>query len=222
MEQATGQIPLDIRDCGVISYENALQLQMNLCAQRQNDEIDNTVLIVEHPAVITLGARKSENKLLADEADIRSRNIELVQIGRGGGTTAHNPGQLVFYPIIRLKSIGLDVGQYVRSLEQVGIDLLQCFGVESDRRKGFPGLWVGEKKIASIGVQLKKWVSFHGMAININNNLSIFDCIIPCGLDNVEMTSVLKETGQQADMNTVKKKLNELCLTIWTKKHEKK
>ena len=184
----TGQIPLVIRDCGVISYQDALQLQMELCAQRQNNEIDNTVLIVEHPAVITLGARKSENKLLADENDIHNRGIELAQIGRGGGTTAHNPGQLVFYPIIRIKSIGLDVGQYVRSLEQIGIDLLRCFGVESDRRKGFPGLWIGEKKIASIGVQLKKWVSFHGMAININNDLSIFDNYHPlrvgrCGND---------------------------------------
>lgn len=217
MEQVTRQIPLIIRDCGVISYQDALQLQMDLCAQRQNDEIDNTVLIVEHPSVITLGARKSENKLLASEEAIAAKGIELVKIGRGGGTTAHNPGQLVFYPIIRLKSIGLDVGQYVRSLEQVGIELLQSFSIESDRRKGFPGLWIGEKKIASIGVQLKKWVSFHGMAININNDLSIFDNIIPCGLDDVEMTSVLKETDKQADMDAVKKKLSELCLKYWTK-----
>ena len=217
MEQTKDPIPLDIRDCGLIPYENALRLQMDFCAQRQNDEIDNTVLIVEHPSVITLGARKSENKLLTNEADIRSRGIELVQIGRGGGTTAHNPGQLIFYPIIRLKSIGLDVGSYVRSLEQIGIELLQSFGVESDRRKGFPGLWIGEKKIASIGVQLKRWVSFHGMAININNDLNIFDYIIPCGLDDVEMTSILKETGKQADMNAVKKKLNELFIKYWTK-----
>ena len=220
MEQTTDAIPLVIRDCGLISYEQVLQLQMELCARRQNDEIENTVLIVEHPAVITLGARKSENKLLVNEDEIRHRGIELVQIGRGGGTTAHNPGQLVFYPIIKLKSLRLDVTAYIRSLEQIGIELLKSLGVESSRRKGFPGLWVGEKKIASIGVQLKKWVSFHGMAININNNLSIFDCIVPCGLENVVMTSVQKETGQKADMDAAKRKLTELCLTIWTKKHE--
>jgi lipoate-protein ligase B len=120
------------------------------------------VLIVEHPAVISLGARKSENKLLADEGLIREQGIELVRVGRGGGTTAHNPGQLVFYPIIKLKSLKLDVTEYIRSLEQVGIELLQWIGVQSGRRKGFPGLWIGQKKIASIGVQLKKWVSFHG------------------------------------------------------------
>ncbi|MBC8377859.1 MAG: lipoyl(octanoyl) transferase LipB [Planctomycetes bacterium] len=217
MEQTTDTIPLDIRDCGLLGYEQTLQMQLQLCAQRQNDEIDNTVLIVEHPAVITLGARKSENKLLADENTIAAQGIELVRVGRGGGTTAHNPGQLVFYPIIKLKSLRLDVNAYVRSLEQIGIELLNSLGIESDRRKGFPGLWIVEKKIASIGVQLKKWVSFHGMAININNDLSIFDSIVPCGLEKVVITSVQKETGQQADMNAVKTKLSELCLEYWTK-----
>ena len=217
MEQTTETIPLVIRDCGKMPYAEALSLQMDLCARRQNDEIENTVLIVEHPAVITLGARKTENKLLVDEDEIHHRGIELVQIGRGGGTTAHNPGQLVFYPIIKLKSLKLDVTAYVRSLEQIGIELLNSLGIKSDRRKGFPGLWVGEKKIASIGVQLKKWVSFHGMAINIHNDLSIFECIVPCGLENVVITSVQKETGHQADMDAVKTKLSELCLKYWTK-----
>lgn len=219
MLQLKAPIPLTIRDCGLLAYDEALQLQLELCAQRQVDAIDNTVLIVEHPAVITLGARQSENKLLADETVIRERGIELVQIGRGGGTTAHNPGQLVFYPIIKLKSLRLDVTTYVRSLEQIGIDLLAWLGVESGRRKGFPGLWIGEKKIASIGVQLKKWVSFHGMAININNDLSIFNCIVPCGLEAVEMTSVVQETGREADMAAVKTKLRERCSTYWTQIH---
>ena len=217
MEQTTETIPLVIRDCGLLGYEQALQMQLQLCAQRQNDEIENTVLIVEHPAVITLGTRKSENKLLAEEEAIAAQGIELIRVGRGGGTTAHNPGQLVFYPIIKLKSLRLDVNAYVRSLEQIGIELLNSLGIESDRRKGFPGLWIVEKKIASIGVQLKKWVSFHGMAININNDLSIFDSIVPCGLEKVVITSVQKETGQQADMNAVKTKLSELCLEYWTK-----
>ena len=186
-------------------------MQLDLCQKRQQDTIGNTVLIVEHPAVITLGARKSENKLLTDEEVIRSEGIELVRVGRGGGTTAHNPGQLVVYPIIKLKSLGLDVNAYVRSLEQVGIELLGSLGIESDRRKGLPGLWIGEKKIASIGVQLKKWVSFHGMAININNDLSIFEHIVPCGLKDVVITSVEKETGRQADIDAVKKELEGLC-----------
>lgn len=208
---------LKIVDLGIRPYVPMLLLQLELCRQRQHDEIPNTVLIVEHPPVITLGARKSENKLLEDEETLRGKGIEVVHIGRGGGTTAHNPGQLVVYPIIKLKTLGLDVSSYVRSLEQVGIDLLAGLGVESGRRKGFPGLWIGEKKIASIGVQLKKWVSFHGIAININNDLSIFDTIVPCGLDGVEMTSVKKEIGKTADMQAVKIELNELCMKYWTK-----
>jgi len=212
-------IPLEIRDCGLMPYAEALSLQMDLCLQRQEDKIDNTVLVVEHPAVITLGARKTENKLLFSEDAITAQGIEIVCVGRGGGTTAHNPGQLVFYPIIKLKTLGLDVNAFVRSLEQIGMDLLNSRGIESDRRKGYPGLWAGKKKIASIGVQLKKWVSFHGMAININNDLSIFDCIVPCGLDAVEMTSVLKETGSYSDMDSVKTILNELCTRIWTRKY---
>ena len=213
METKTKQ--LDIRDCGVMDYADALDLQMELCLRRQQNKIENTVLIVEHPAVITLGAHKSENKLLTDEDVIRSQGIDLLRVGRGGGTTAHNLGQVIVYPIIKLKSLGLDVNAYIRSLEQVGIELLQSLGVESDRRKGFPGLWIGEKKIASIGVQLKKWVSFHGMAININNDLSIFEHIVPCGLDGVVITSVQKETGKPADMDTVKETMKRLCCEQW-------
>ena len=207
----TNAVKLDIIDLGTKPYAEVLDLQLDLCQKRQTDEIDNTVLIVEHPAVISLGARKSENKLLADEGLIREQGIELVHVGRGGGTTAHNPGQLVFYPIIKLKSLKLDVTEYIRSLEQVGIELLQWIGVQSGRRKGFPGLWIGQKKIAAIGVQLKKWVSFHGMAININNDLSIFEHIVPCGLDDVVITSVEKETGKPADMEAVKNELEKLC-----------
>lgn len=209
-----------IRDCGRMAYAEALSLQIELCTQRQADTIDNTVLLVEHPAVITLGARKTENKLRVSEEAIGREGIDLVRVGRGGGTTAHNPGQVVLYPIIKLKTLGLDVNAFVRSLEQIGIELLDSLGVESGRRKGSPGLWIGDKKIASIGVQLKRWVSFHGMAININNDLGIFDCIVPCGLEQVEMTSVFKETGRQADMEKVKAKLHELCLSYWTKKRE--
>ena len=206
---------LDIVDLGTKPYADVLELQLDLCQKRQDDAIDNTVLIVEHLAVITLGARKSENKLLTDEEVIRSQGIEVVRVGRGGGTTAHNPGQLVVYPIIKLKSLKLDVNAYIRSLEQVGIELLQWLGVESGRRKGFPGLWIGETKIASIGVQLKKWVSFHGIAININNDLGIFEHIVPCGLKDVVITSVEKETGKSADMEVVKEKLKELCKKQW-------
>ena len=215
-ETETDNVPLVVRECGMMPYAEALALQMELCASRQADAIDNTVLIVEHPAVITLGARKSENKLRADEAAMAAAGVEVVTVGRGGGTTAHNPGQLVFYPVIKLRSLGLGVNEYVRQLEGIGIDLLAGLGVESERRKGYPGLWVSNKKIASIGVQIKKWVTFHGMAINLNNDLTLFDHIIPCGLDGVEMTSAQNELNRPVDMAEAKTRLTRLCTARWT------
>jgi lipoate-protein ligase B len=203
---------LAIRDCGLADYREVLALQQELQDQRQAGLIGDTVLIVEHPAVITLGARKSANKLLVSPDELTRHGIDLVEIRRGGGATAHNPGQLVFYPILHLQELRLDINQYVRTLEAIGIDLLAGLGVESERRKGFPGLWVGERKIASIGVRVSRFVTCHGMAINIQNDLSIFSFMIPCGLDGVQMTSVQTETGKMHDMEQIKSQLGDLLI----------
>lgn len=189
-----------------------LALQQQLQEQRRDGQVGNTVLVVEHPPVVTLGARKSSNKLLVSEEELARQGIDLVEIRRGGGATAHNPGQLVFYPILHLQELGLDINVYVRTLEQIGIELLAAHGVESGRRKGFPGLWVGERKIASIGVRVSRFVTCHGMAINIQNDLSIFDYMVPCGLDGVQMTSVQKETGKVHDMGRIKIELGKLLI----------
>lgn len=203
---------LCVRDCGVAEYREVLALQQRLQEQRREGQAPDTVLVVEHPPVITLGARKSSNKLLASPDELARRGIDLVEIRRGGGATAHNPGQLVFYPILNLRALGLDINAYVRTLEQIGIELLAGLGVESNRRKGFPGLWVGERKIASIGVRVSRFVTCHGMAINIQNDLSIFECMVPCGLDGVVMTSVLMETGKTHDMQRIKTELSGLVI----------
>ena len=201
---------LQIRDCGLADYREILQLQQLLREKRQQYEMPNTVLIVEHPAVITLGARQNSNKLLINREDLVQKHIDVVDVRRGGGTTAHNPGQLVFYPILNLQKTGLGINEYIRELEAIGAELLKQIDVHSTRRKGSPGLWVGERKIASVGVRVSRSITYHGMAINIQNDLSIFDFIVPCGLDNVEMTSVLKETGKHHSMNKIKQKLAEL------------
>ena len=201
---------LQIRDCGLADYRQILQTQQLLREKRHQNEIPNTVLIVEHPAVITLGARQSSNKLLVNRENLAQKHIDVVDVRRGGGTTAHNPGQLVFYPILNLQKTGLGINEYIRELEAIGAELLQQLDVQSTRRKGAPGLWLGERKIASIGVRVSRSITYHGMAINIQNDLSIFDFIVPCGLDNIEMTSVLKETGKHHSMNLVKQKLTEL------------
>jgi len=250
--------PLLIRDCGLADYREVLQLQHELREKRGDGKIPNTVLIVEHTPVITLGARQSANKLLVSREELAEQHIDVVDIRRGGGTTAHNPGQLIFYPIIHLQELGLSITEYIRELEMIGIELLQQLGIKSQKRKGFPGLWVRKrearskeglatentkdrkkelklnsavsassavkekrdtryeirdtKKIASIGVRVSKHVTYHGMAINIQNDLSIFDFIIPCGLNGIEMTSVLRETGQYYSMNELKKRLEQLLV----------
>jgi lipoate-protein ligase B len=208
--------PLVIRDCGLVPYAEALALQLDLCAKRHENAIGNTVLLVEHPAVITLGARKSENKLLQSRENLTRQGIDVVDVRRGGGTTAHNPGQIVAYPILELKSLALDINGYVRQLEAIGIDLLEQFGVAAARRKGYPGLWTGEKKIGAIGVQLKKWVTLHGMAININNDLGIFANIVPCGIEGVRITSVKNETAATEPMAEVKQRLSRLCVKYFS------
>jgi len=201
---------LRIIDCGLANYRETLQLQHRLRQKRSRGEIPNTVLILEHQPVITLGARQSANKLLADRNDLAQKHIDVVDIRRGGGTTAHNPGQLVFYPILHLQQLNLGISEYIRELESIGAELLEQLGVHAERQKGFPGLWAGARKIASIGVRVSRFITYHGMAINIQNDLSIFDFITPCGLNDVEMTSVLKETGKRHSMSLIKRNLAEL------------
>jgi len=208
---------LRIRECGLADYREVLQLQHELHEKRRQGKIPNTVLIVEHTPVITLGARESANKLLTSREELAEQHIDIVNIRRGGGATAHNPGQLVFYPILHLQELGLSITEYIRELESTGMELLQQLGVHADRRQGFPGLWVLQEKskiykIASIGVRVSKHVTYHGMAINIQNDLRIFDLIVPCGLDEARMTSALKETGKHHSMNQIKENLAKLLI----------
>ncbi|MEJ2647335.1 MAG: lipoyl(octanoyl) transferase LipB [Sedimentisphaerales bacterium] len=207
---------LQILDCGTGEYRKILQLQRELVEKRRNNEIANTVIIVEHTAVITLGARQSANKLLVSAEELVQRNIDVVDIRRGGGTTAHNPGQLVFYPILDLTQMSLGISEYIRQLESIGKELLEQSGLECAAKKGYPGLWVGDKKIASIGVRVSRFITYHGMAININNDLTIFDYVTPCGLDNIQMTSLLKETGKEHSMSLIKGQLAQILVRYFS------
>ena len=206
---------LKIYDCGLKEYDKVLQFQHILVNHRRQGKIPNTVIIVEHMPVITLGARQEHNKLLVTEEELAKENVDLAEIRRGGGATAHNPGQLVFYPILNLAELNLGVNEYVRQLEAIGIELLEKFGVRSERKTGFPGLWVGPRKIASIGVRVSRQITYHGMAINISNDLGIFNTIVPCGIDGIEMTSALKEIGTAPAMEEVKKTLQDLLKKYW-------
>jgi lipoate-protein ligase B len=203
---------VDVIDCGIKDYNSVLRMQEQAVAALQNGGEEEKIFIVEHTPVITLGVRTEKNRLLAENEIIEKAGIEIVQIRRGGGTTAHNLGQIVIYPIINLKNHDIGVSDYVHLLEKIGIEFLETLGVKSQTLKGFPGLWVGKKKIASIGVQVKKWITFHGIAININNDLSIFNYIVPCGLDNVCMTSAEKEVNKKINLEDAKKILTRILL----------
>lgn len=196
---------INIIDCGIRDYRSALAMQEKTVKDLQAGTGSDTVFILEHPPVITLGARSGANKLLKNSGEIKKAGIEIVEIRRGGGTTAHNPGQLVIYPIVNLKKRSLGVSDFVHLLEKIGTELLAELGLNCSTKKGFPGLWIEDKKIASIGLQVKKWITCHGIAININNDLNIFDFIVPCGLDNIEITNAQKELGKKININDAKK-----------------
>ena len=218
MELIYKNTDLQIRDLGLTDFGDALQLQHDFVNLRRQHLIPNTILLTEHNPVITLGVRQSANKLLATARKLEACGVEVIHTRRAGGVTAHNPGQLVIYPILDLKSLTLGITEYVRCLENIGIELVARLDLAVQRRNGFPGLWFEDKKIASIGVRLSRSITYHGLAININNDLSIFEKIIPCGLDDVQMTSVLQEIGKESSMPIVKQKLCEILIEYFSNK----
>lgn len=219
MPASTKKTSLQIINCGLADYKEILDLQSKLVEQRRSGQIPDTIIIVEHYPVITSGARKTANIFCANKEQIATQGIEVVRIRRGGGITAHNPGQVVFYPILNLFEMHLKITDYIAMLEKTGKRLLEQFCIISESRNGFPGLWVSGKKIASIGVRVSRGITSHGMAININNDLSIFDLFIPCGLDGIKMTSVLNQSGETYPMNEVKQKLHPILIENFSREH---
>jgi len=195
---------LDTRWLGRITFENALALQDQLVAERAAPEPGAPVppevlLLLEHEPVYTIG-RTPDQSSLRDAALLPH---PVVQINRGGQATYHGPGQLVGYPILRLSERGQDLHRYLRELEEALIELLAEYGVAAVRREGLTGVWVGERKIASIGVGVRKWISMHGFALNVCGDLTPFNQITPCGIAGVEMTNLERESGQSVDVRSV-------------------
>ncbi len=203
---------LQVLDWGLAAYQPILEQQLLLHEQRRAGEVCDTLLVGEHTSVVTLGARKSANRFVLPPEQIKQQDIDVIEIRRGGGVTAHNPGQLVFYPILQLGPLNLTPGEFVHRLEKVGRDLLSTLGIEAYARKEFPGLWVENRKIASVGVRVSRQVTLHGMAINIQNDLSIFEHFIPCGIDQVVITSAQQEIQRSFDMAGIKATLADLFL----------
>jgi len=183
---------------GLLPYGEALQLQESLCRRRDQDDIGDTLLILQHPPVVTLGQGGGREDLLISEGSLLQSGVELFETNRGGRATFHGPGQLVAYPILKLAD--LDLHAYLWKLEEVVLRMLKGWGIEAQREARYPGVWIGQEKIAAIGVAVRDHVTMHGLAINVNTNLEFFKLITPCGIQGRQVTSMQAILGREVPM----------------------
>jgi lipoyl(octanoyl) transferase len=184
-------------------YGEILELQRAMAAERIAGSRPDTLLLVEHDPVVTLGRSTKREHLLLSEQALAARGVELFDIERGGDVTFHGPGQLVGYPIFDLQQHRQDLHWYLRQVEQALIDALGTYGITGGRVEKYTGVWVDDRKIASIGVHARSWVTWHGFALNVSTDLSYFDMMVPCGIPQVTMTSVAKELGRAVPLEEV-------------------
>lgn len=191
--------PIAVVDLGRRPYGEVLELQRDLCRRRMSGDLaDDLLLLVEHEPVVTLGRGTREASLPLPVDAIRRRGVEVFEVERGGDVTFHGPGQLVGYPILDLTGHRQDLHWYLRTLEQALIAALEALGIAAERNPGLTGVWTRGRKIASIGIHVKQWVTLHGFALNVTTDLGYFDLIVPCGIQGVSMTSVARELGDSA------------------------
>jgi lipoate-protein ligase B len=187
-----------------LRYARALELQRRLRDARLAGDVPDTLLLLEHPDVITFGRGASSSSARLSDDELRAAGYDVHRTNRGGDVTWHGPGQLVGYPILDLAGHGRDVHVYLRRLESVLIETLAEFGIAARRREGFAGVWLDDtRKIASIGVGVRRWVTMHGFALNVSCDLSRFDVIVPCGLEGIQMTSMQGVLGQSVSLYSV-------------------
>jgi lipoyl(octanoyl) transferase len=192
---------LEVRRLGLMPYGEALALQRGLVEDRRADRIPDTLLLVEHPHVLTLGVRGDGGRshILATPDALASRGVGIHETGRGGDITYHGPGQLVGYPIIDLRPDRCDIHRYVRDLEDVLIRTASDYGVAAERVQGLTGVWVGREKLAAIGVRVARWITSHGFAFNVTTDLDYFNLIVPCGIADRGVTSLARLIGRPID-----------------------
>ena len=191
-------------DVGQVSYEVGLKLQQEARNLVEKGELDGILMLLEHDPVITVGRKGGTENLLVNEHELQNRGIRLVKTDRGGNITGHNPGQLVVYPILNLKRWKQDVHWYVHTIEEAVIRMLANYSLKALRKPGHPGIWMNDKKVAAIGVFISRWITSHGLALNVNNDLSLFASMIPCGIRCFGVTS-LEQEGLQIKLNGLKK-----------------
>ena len=201
MNNALVNTQIDIQDLGKLLYKKTWNYQKELLKKRSNNEINDTLILVEHEPVFTLGKNADENHILQNCPD----NIKTYHIERGGDVTYHGPGQLVGYPILDLRNYKKSISWYMRSLEQVIIDTLFDYNITANRKKGLTGVWCNNEKIAALGVRVSRWITMHGFSLNIDPNLNHYKNIIPCGIFEHGVTSMSGVLNKTVDYEHVKK-----------------
>jgi lipoate-protein ligase B len=194
-------------DLGLFPYSQALEFQRKLASERIRGSVPDLLLFLSHPPTITLGKNAKRTNLLVPERVLCERGIECYKVERGGDITYHGPGQVIGYPILHLKRFGLGVNRYVKAIETVLIRTLREFGISARTQPGLTGVWVGRGKIASIGVQIQKWVTWHGFALNVADETESFRLVIPCGLRGTEITCIENLCGIPMDRSSVTRTL---------------
>lgn len=196
--------PLDVRRLGLVPYADGLELQRRLVEERKAGQIPDTLLLLQHPHVLTVGVKKDGREhILASPDRLSSLGVNVFETGRGGDVTYHGPGQLVGYPILDLNPDRRDVHKYVRDIEEVMIRVCADYGLQAGRVQGFSGAWIGDEKIGAIGVRISRWVTSHGFAFNITTDVQFFDLIVPCGIADKGVTSLSRQLGRDVPMREV-------------------
>ena len=210
---------MDFIDLGTISFTNAYNRQIEMLASISAGSSSEAVLLLEHPHVFTTGRRGLDENLLASR-DFHGNPLEVVRINRGGDVTYHGPGQLVVYPLLDLRRRGRDLNHYLRSLEECVINTARHFGVTSYRRDGLTGVWTDHGKLASIGVGVRRWITMHGLALNVSTDLSYFKLINPCGIPECPVTSLERlldgPVGMQEVKDTIKSTMSDVFAPVPT------
>lgn len=197
---------LNVMNLGRYDYKKAWQIQHDILEKRQKNETGDTLILVEHPPVITLGRHAVESNVVVPEEYLRENGIGVYNIERGGDVTYHGPGQIVGYPIVSLRDKGIGIREFVERLEKTFIGLLKDnYGIDSGINPEFPGVWVGNDKITAIGLAVKRGVTMHGFAFNVNTNLEHFKLILPCGIVGKGVTSLKRITGREIDFEYANK-----------------
>ena len=200
-------MPCIVYQLGLIEYGDAYHLQRKLLSERLGGQIADTLLLLEHPPTITVGKSGKLENILASQAQLAREGVSLVFIDRGGDVTYHGPGQIVGYPIFDLRERGRDAHQYLRSLEEALIRTLNDFSIKSSRDKNHAGVWVRDEEIAAIGLSIRKWITMHGFALNVNTDLARFSLINPCGFTNRKATSMAHLLGHKVPIEIVTERL---------------